>query len=494
VPNPTKYTVHLRSSQGHPKQDLLISHPAKRKIVKAGRRGGKTTGIATLTCKKFLEDKRIIYGVPTVDQLERYWRECCLAFSDLIQAGVIRKDETEHVLEWAHRLGPNDPRIRAVTTWDADNLRGDNADLAILDEFSLMNENAWKRVIAPMLIDTGGDAVFLYTPRSLVSTRRENVISKANDPGYASSLFKKALAEMDAATKTGVPARWLALQWTSHDNPWLSQEGLDEVAFDVVGADYLREIMAEDATEEDIVFDDEWLRFYRYKPSNPNLPINDPTNYLLIEHDPKTDAKGTPLYTPDDLLTGYLDLRVIVDPNHAGKQGRCKHAITVVGFDAESSRFYLLEEWAESCGYRDFGEKIFQMCSPAKWNIGDVWIETVASQVYCKLYFEELNQKSPFKIRFRDLPKDNRANAKDWRIEGLEPYFRNGRFWVHPSHKQFRFEYGGYYRGKHVDVDVLDTLGYCPQLYTMQSKKNMITAMRQRAEVFKGRSVGATGY
>lgn len=482
-----EYVVHLRSSEGHPKQDLLINHPAKRKIVKAGRRGGKTTGIATLTCKKFLEDKRIIYGVPTVDQLERYWRECCRAFQEMIQAGIIRKDETEHVLEWAHRLGPNDPRIRAVTTWDADNLRGDNADLAILDEFSLMNENAWKRVIAPMLIDTGGDAVFLYTPRPLIAARRENIVSKAQDPGYASSMYRRAIEEVERATEEGRPSRWLPLHWTSHDNPWLSQEGLDEVAIDLNSIDYRREIMAEDVVDEDLILRDEWIRYFSYRPSREDLPLDDPRNVLLVQYE-KRELEPT----PPEIHAGQLDLRMIVDPNHAGKQGRCKHAACIVGFDQETSRFHLLDEWAESCGYRDMGENIFRMAK--KWGLFEVWIETVASQVYCKLYLEELNAKMPRKLRFKELPHDGRANAKDRRIEGLEPYFRNGQYFVHRSHKQFKMEYSSYYRGKRVDVDLLDTMGYSPQLYTLIKRREVLVSMQNREREVLQHMDSVTGY
>jgi hypothetical protein len=487
--------VHLRSSEGHPKQELFVTSPAKRKIIKAGRRSGKTTGVARLSCERFLKDQRILYGVPTVDQLERYWRECCHAFEELIAEGLMSKNETEHVLEWAegvpingkvYKRGPNDPRIRAVTTWDADNLRGDAAHLAILDEFQLMNESAWRRVIAPMLMDTGGDAVFLYTPPSLIP-RASSVVTKAQDPGYASSLFRRAVEEMANAEKEGRPSRWLALHFTSHDNPFLSAEGLSEIALDISGVDYQREIMAEDVSEEDMILREEWLRYYHFRPSDPSKPLSDPLNYLMVSYEQKDDEKP-----PEDIFAGSLELRMIIDPNHAGKKGRCKHAITVTGFDPETLRFHLLDEWSESCGYRDFGERVFQMAD--KWGIYDPWIEAVASQVYCKLYFEELNIRKPRKLRFKELPLDNRANAKDRRIEGLEPFFRNGQWWVHRAHDKFLKEYRSYYRNKMVDVDVLDTLGYAPQLYDMIRKREVMRSMQARAKQFQNRAVGPTGY
>lgn len=484
-----EFEVRLRSTVGHPQQQLLISHPAKRKIVKAGRRSGKTTGFARLACDAFLAGRRVLYAAPTADQLGQFWFEIVRSFSKMIDAKVLHKDETQNFIEFPRTKR----RIRAKTAHNADTLRGDYADLLILDEWQLMNEDAWELVGLPMLADNNGDAAFGYTPMRFVGAD-SSLTSKARDPSHASRMFKAAQQEMENAAIQGRDTRWLALHFTSYDNPHISRLGLEQVTQDMSGQNYRREILAQELVDDDVPLREEWLRYYRYKPSDPNKPLNDPTNFLLIEHDPKTDESGEKLFTPDDVLAGYLDLRIIVDPNHAGKQGRCKHAITVVGLDQESGRFYLLEEWADSCGYRDFGKKIFELAGPAKWNIGEVWIETVASQVYCKLYFEELNLASPFKIRFRDLPKDNRANAKDRRIEGLEPYFRNGRFWVHQTQKQFRFEYSSYYRGKQVDVDVLDTLGYAPQLYTMQSKKSIVSLMQKRAEEFKNRSVSVTGY
>jgi len=38
--------VRLRTTEGHPHQEAFVESRAKRIIVRAGRRGGKTTGIA----------------------------------------------------------------------------------------------------------------------------------------------------------------------------------------------------------------------------------------------------------------------------------------------------------------------------------------------------------------------------------------------------------------------------------------------------------------
>jgi hypothetical protein len=207
---------------------------AKRKVVRAGRRGGKTTGAAIIAVEQFLEGRRILYAVPVADQLEAFWSEVSNSLADVIAAGVFYKNETEHVIE---KLGTKQ-RIRGKTAWDADTLRGDYCDTLILDEYQLMSESAWSRVGAPMLLDNNGSAIFIYTPPSLHSA---GASSKAKDPMHAGKMFKKALAD--------TRGRWEAFTWPSQANPHISREALREIADDMTELSYRQEILAEDVEE-----------------------------------------------------------------------------------------------------------------------------------------------------------------------------------------------------------------------------------------------------
>lgn len=229
---PTTIDVHLK--RPHAKQQAFIDSPAKRKVIRAGRRSGKTTGVAVLTVQEFLAGKRILYGAPTQEQIDRYWVECKRALEPAIVAGLLYKNETRHIIE---RPG-TEQRIRAKTAWDANTLRGDYADLLILDEFQLMDEDAWGQVGAPMLLDNDGDAVFIYTPPSLVSRAK----SKARDPRYAAKLFKRADKD-----KSG---RWEAFHFTSHDNPHISAEALESLTEDMTALAIQQEIEALDIDED----------------------------------------------------------------------------------------------------------------------------------------------------------------------------------------------------------------------------------------------------
>jgi len=217
----------------HEKQLALLDSTAKRIVVRAGRRGGKTVGAAIYSVQEFLKGKRILYAAPTSDQIQKYWAETTRALQEPIDAGVFYTNQSLHVIE---KLG-SDQRIRAKTAWNAETLRGDYADLLILDEFQLMTENTWDEVGAPMLLDNDGNGVFIYTPPSL----RFRSKSRARDPQHAAKLFVKAQKD-----NTG---RWQAIHFTSRENPYISQIAIDEIANDISALAYRQEILAEDVNE-----------------------------------------------------------------------------------------------------------------------------------------------------------------------------------------------------------------------------------------------------
>ena len=227
------YEFQVRLPKPHGKQEAFLRSKSKRRIVCAGRRSGKTTAAAILAVQRFLAGCRVLYAAPTADQLGTFWHVVTKALADPIQAGVFTKNEAEHTIE----LPGTRQRIKARTAWNADMLRGDYADLLILDEYQLMDEKAWEEVGAPMLLDNDGDVVFLYTPPSLHSRSA----SKATDPRHASKLFKKAQAD--------VSGRWEVFRFTSHDNPHISSAALADITKDMTRMAYRQEIEAEDTDE-----------------------------------------------------------------------------------------------------------------------------------------------------------------------------------------------------------------------------------------------------
>lgn len=217
----------VRLKQPHDKQTAFMRSKAKRKVICAGRRVGKTTGMAIYAVERMLDGRRVLEAAPTADQTNAFWAECKRSLAEPIAAGVIYKNETERILEIPGGKG----RIRTKTAWDADSLRGDHADVLILDEYSIMSPDTWNEVGAPMLLDNNGDAVFIFTPK------RKN---------HAYQLFVRAQGDTSG--------RWESFQFTSFDNPHLSKEALGEITADMTKEAYKQEILAEFLDSEGVVF------------------------------------------------------------------------------------------------------------------------------------------------------------------------------------------------------------------------------------------------
>lgn len=264
----------IRLPEPTAKQELFINSPAKRKMIRAGRRSGKTVGIGIKAVNSFLEKRRILYAAPTAEQIARFWFTVCKALEEPIDRGVLYKNESEHIIE----MKGTENRIRAKTAWNADTLRGDYADDLIMDEYQMMSEDAWGLVGAPMMLDTNGIATFIYTPPSL----RSRSLSKARDPQHAAKMFKK-YKELE---KTA-PERYATFHFSSMDNPHLSREALDEITQDMTSLAFKMEIMAQDIEEVPGAL---WTR----EIIDRNRAIKAPAEFdrVVVAVDPSTTATG----------------------------------------------------------------------------------------------------------------------------------------------------------------------------------------------------------
>ena len=239
--------VRIVTRNPHAEQEKFRISTAKRKIIRAGRRGGKTVGVGIVAVDAFVDGRRVLYTAPTSEQTDAFWYEIKRALQPLVDTGVYKLNESERFIE---RIGTKN-RIKAKTAWSADTLRGDYADILIFDEWQLTNEDAWDVVGMPMLLDNNGDAIFIYTPPSL----RSAGVSKAVDPRHAAKMFKAAQADTSGL--------WEAFHFSSHQNPYISQDALIELEKQMSKQAYRQEIMAED--------DEIQLSWLVYKSFNEGL-------------------------------------------------------------------------------------------------------------------------------------------------------------------------------------------------------------------------------
>lgn len=204
-----------------------------------------------------------------------------------------------------------------------------------------------------------------------------------------------------------------------------------------------------------------WLRYYEA------ISVSETDRRMLLRHEVQ-QGEVVKNVSPHDLA-----IFMIVDPNHAGNKGRCRHAITVTGVlkktveglngkKVQLQRIYLLDVWAEACNYEKFITQIYEFAG--KWKLNEFWLETVAAQRILKFYIDYRNKVEGRKLRVNELKIDTSANAKAKRIEALNPYFAEGQVWIRrTAHQDFVQEYGQYPNGR--TVDILDTLAYGPQVW-----------------------------
>lgn len=90
-----------------------------------------------------------------------------------------------------------------------------------------------------MLLDNNGDALFIYTPPSL----RSRSTSKARDKGWITKFVKQHANDPQG--------RWEVFSFTSHDNPHISTEALEDITSDMSATAIRQEIYAVDMDEAD---------------------------------------------------------------------------------------------------------------------------------------------------------------------------------------------------------------------------------------------------
>lgn len=208
-------TIELTLPRPYPLQREIIDSPAKRKVICAGRRGGKTTMAAYMAVHALLHGQRVLLSSTSQDQADVFWKYIVDWLTPLLAAGLY-KNEVRRIV----RLGQG--QIQVKTGRHPDALRGDGVDLLVLDECAYLDPDAWRKVGVPLLADTDGTAVFISTPA------RRN---------WFFELYNTAVADDSG--------RWQAWHFTTQANPHLPQSALDALVADMTADDYRQEIEAQ---------------------------------------------------------------------------------------------------------------------------------------------------------------------------------------------------------------------------------------------------------
>ncbi len=121
-----------------------------------------------IAVEKALEGQSLMWGAPTFDQVRVGWDETRHAAGGI---ATFTQQRMEAVF-------PTGGVIRYRSLDNPDNARGHTADGIVIDECADVDERAWYEVLRPMLIDTGGWAWLIGTPKGRNWFWREHVAAR----------------------------------------------------------------------------------------------------------------------------------------------------------------------------------------------------------------------------------------------------------------------------------------------------------------------------
>lgn len=219
----------------HPKQIEVVQSPARFKVIRAGRKGGKTAMEVENICYKamvkaeelglskttFATGRKVIYIAPTqIQAREIVW---AALKNKLYGVGVPNEQKLQMTV-------PNENGTTSTILVggyeNRENYRGLTDVIHItFDETDTLKEFfiAWQDIFRPLFLDTAGTADFIGTPK------KENPNLKR--------LEKEAENKVD----------WACFHFTSRDNPHISRAEIDAMELEYEGnrESYRQEVLAE---------------------------------------------------------------------------------------------------------------------------------------------------------------------------------------------------------------------------------------------------------
>lgn len=206
----------------HASQAMVAEHPARFKVLAAGRRWGKSRLAGALSLATAARGGRAWWVAPSFPQSSTAWREL-KALASPIPGRVVRED--------ARRIGlPGGGEI-VVKSADAPNsMLGEGLDLVVLDEAAYHQEDVWTRVLRPTLSDRQGRALLISTPAG---------------PNWYHGLWLRG--------QEGRPD-WASWRFPTVDSPFIAAEEIEEARATLPAAVFCQEYEASFVSIEGGVF------------------------------------------------------------------------------------------------------------------------------------------------------------------------------------------------------------------------------------------------
>lgn len=269
-------------------QSDVVRSNARYKVLRCGRRAGKTYLSCVLIIAKAMEKKGIYWF------LAPYYRQAkeiaWQIFNELLPSGAVRK-RNEQELSFTLRNGSE---IKLKGADSPDSLKGVGIDGIVLDEYAFCKPNVWQEIIRPMLYDRNGWALFISTPQGY---------------NHFYDLWEQA-GQLDD---------WDRFHYTTMDNPKISGSEIEASRREMSKEKFAQEILAEFTKIEGAIFK-EFSRDLHVIPkkqpdkSNPiygsldfGFSIGHPTAFGLHE------VNSEQIFTFDGFMTEQLDPNSMIE-------------------------------------------------------------------------------------------------------------------------------------------------------------------------------------
>ena len=211
----------------HDHQKRIYDSKARFKVVRAGRRGGKTYLICWDAIIFALQNANSLlwYLAPTYGQAKAiFWRRL---LATVPKAAVHKIHETELYIQLV-----NGAVIELKGCDNENSLRGRAPNRVYLDETAFMKQHIWEEIIRPSLIDNRGGGYLIGTP---------------NGKNWFWKLWQEASIGLDKSFE--------AFHFTTFDNPHLPPEELDIAKKQIKNSvTFRQELMGEAASFEGLVY------------------------------------------------------------------------------------------------------------------------------------------------------------------------------------------------------------------------------------------------
>ena len=223
----------------HPAQIQVQTHSARFKVIAAGRRWGK--GVLGLgeSVLRASTGKRVWWIAPSFASAayQAGWRMLEFYSSKLAGSNL-------HLQRRMLSL-PGGGFVQFKTAEEADSLRGESVDFAVIDEAAHIRDlqGIWELCLRPCLVDTRGDAWFISTP---------------NGHNYFHDLFQRGTQHSPG---------WASFQFASTSNPFLDKGELEEIGRDMPVMVRRQEIDAEFVQLAGALFKREAIRILEALPA-----------------------------------------------------------------------------------------------------------------------------------------------------------------------------------------------------------------------------------